>query len=238
VVLSTSAAPAGTHSPGTASRYKCGARAMMFYFWPQGHQLVPSVKFTAYPLPHMEAYTATGVFDAFVHSNGAMNVAKACKQVGNLPSKWASAKRKTIKTTMIVNCTFPAAAELNVTKTGAGGALTVNFGHTTKQVVQGSLKATGSSLTFDHVDGQRSVAVAEDGDPPCRNGDRGGRDRLQGCGRQRAGQGEPPADLHPRTAGPDEPERGPEQRQRHEHPRHRLAGGRHRHTGPALLART
>ena len=149
VVLSTSAAPAGTHSTSTASRYKCGAKAMMFYFWPQGHQLVPSVKFTAYPVPHMEAYTAAGVFDAFVDSEGAMNVAKACKQVGNLASKWASTKRKTISTTMIVNCTFPAAAELNVTKTGAGGALTVTLGHTTKQVLQGNLKTSGSSLTYD-----------------------------------------------------------------------------------------
>ena len=121
----------------------------MFYFWPQGHQLVPSVKFSAYPLPHMEAYTAAGVYDAFVDSNGALNAAKQCKQVGNLPSKWASTKRKTITTTMILRCAFPAAGELNVAKVAAGGLMSVTLGHTTKQVVQGNVKTTGSSLTFD-----------------------------------------------------------------------------------------
>ena len=149
VVLSTSAAPAGTHSPGTASRYKCGARAMTFYFWPQGHQLVPSLKFPAFPTPHMEAYAATGAQHGFVDSTGALSFAKTCKQVGNLPSKWASTKRKTIRTTMILNCTFPAVAELNAAKTGAGGVMTVMLGHTTKQVVQGTLKTTGSTLTYD-----------------------------------------------------------------------------------------
>jgi hypothetical protein len=149
VVLSTSAAPAGTHSAGTASRFACGAKAMMFYFWPQGHQVVPSVKFSAYPIPHMEAYTAAGVYDAFVDSNGSLNAAKQCKQVGNLPSKWASTKRRTITTTMILRCSFPAAGELNVAKVAAGGVMSITLGHTTKQVVQGNLKTTGSSLTFD-----------------------------------------------------------------------------------------
>ncbi|HWQ02406.1 MAG TPA: hypothetical protein VN449_09860, partial [Gaiellaceae bacterium] len=65
VVLSTSAAPAGTLSPGSAARYSCGAKAMKFYFWPQGHQAVPSVKFPPYAPPHLEAYTAAGVYDAF-----------------------------------------------------------------------------------------------------------------------------------------------------------------------------
>src|SRR5262245_7721321 len=107
VVLSTSAAPAGTHSSGATDRYKCGAKAMTFYFWPQGHQVVPSLKFPAFLNPHIEAYAAAGTQHGFADSTGAFSFAKTCKQVGNLPSKWASTKRKTISTTMILNCTFP-----------------------------------------------------------------------------------------------------------------------------------
>jgi hypothetical protein len=149
MALSTSAAPAETLSPGGAARYSCGAKAMKFYFWPQGHQAVPSVKFPPYASPHIEAYAASGAQHGFVDSNGALSFAKTCKQVGNLPSKWASTKRKTITTTMVLNCVFPAVAELNAAKVAAGGVMMVTLGHTTKQVVQGNLKATGSTLTFD-----------------------------------------------------------------------------------------
>jgi hypothetical protein len=122
---------------------------MKFYFWPQGHQAVPSVKFPPYAPPHIEAYAASGAQHGFFDSNGALSFAKTCKQVGNLPSKWASTKRKTITTTMVLNCVFPAVAELNAAKVAAGGVMMVTLGHTTKQVVQGNLKATGSTLTFD-----------------------------------------------------------------------------------------
>ena len=149
VVLSTSAAPAGTLSSGSVDRYKCGAKAMRFYFWPQGHQLVPSLGFPAFATPHIEAYAASGAQHGFVDSTGALSFAKTCLKVGNLPSRWASTKRKTITGTMILNCTFPAVAELNAAKTGSGGVMTVTLGHTTKQVVLANLKTTGSTLTFD-----------------------------------------------------------------------------------------
>ena len=149
VVLSASAAPAGTGSQSTAARYNCGGKKMLFYFWPQGHQAVPSIKFTPYTTPHMEAYSQSGAFYAFADANGQMSFAKTCTQVGNLPSRWASAKRKTITTTMEVLCTFPVAGELNAAKVGPGGVMSVTLGHSTKQVLVGNLRATGSTITFD-----------------------------------------------------------------------------------------
>ena len=122
---------------------------MTFYFWPQGHQAVPSVKFPAYTTPHVEAYTSAGAYNAFVDSNGALNYAKACRTVPDLPARWASTKRKTIATTLVVLCRFPAAAELKATKAGSGGVMAVTSGHTSQLVLLGNLKTTGSTLTFD-----------------------------------------------------------------------------------------
>ena len=122
---------------------------MTFYFWPQGHQAVPSVKFPAYTTPHMEAYTAAGVYNAFVDSNGALSYAKACHTAGDLPARWSSTKRTTIATTMVVQCRLPAIAELKASKVGTGGLMVVTADHTANLVVLGNLKTTGSTLTFD-----------------------------------------------------------------------------------------
>lgn len=148
-----SAAPSGPASSAApaaaAARHVCGSRNMTFYFWPQGHQAVPSVKFPAFPTPHMEAYTAAGVYNAFVDSNGALSYAKACRAVPDLPARWASTKRTTIATTMIVQCRLPAVAELKASKVSGSGLMAVTAGHTTHLVVLGNLRTTGSTLTFD-----------------------------------------------------------------------------------------
>ena len=122
---------------------------MTFYFWPQGHDAVPSLKFPAFKPPHLEAYTTGGPFDAFVDASGALSYAKACKKVADLPARWAGPKRKTIATTLIVNCSFPAAADLKASKAAGGGLLIATIGHTTKLVVLASLRAAGSKLTYD-----------------------------------------------------------------------------------------
>ena len=107
------------------------------------------MKFPAYPTPHMEAYTAAGVYNAFVDSSGALSYAKACRTAADLPARWSSTKRTTITTTMVVQCRLPAVAELKASKVGTGGLMVVTAGHTTNLVVLGNLKTTGSTLTFD-----------------------------------------------------------------------------------------
>jgi hypothetical protein len=134
---------------GTTARYTCGAKKMTFYFWPQGHHAVPSLRFSEFTTPHLEAYTSSGSFHAFVDAKGALSYAKACKRVADLPARWTGATRKTITTTLIVNCSFPAAAELKASKAAGGGLLIATIGHTTKLAVLASLRSAGSRLTFD-----------------------------------------------------------------------------------------
>jgi hypothetical protein len=151
VCIGLVASPASAGSKTASARYACGAKKMTFYFWPQGHNAVPSLNFPAFTTPHLEAYTSGGPFDAFVDANGALSYAKACKKVGDLPARWTrGVKRTTTTTTLVVNCTFPAAADLKASKVGAGGLMIVTLGHTTKLVVMAAIKATGSTITYDN----------------------------------------------------------------------------------------
>lgn len=151
VCIGLVASPASAGSKAPSVRYACGAKKMTFYFWPEGHNAVPSLKFPAFPTPHLEAYTTGGPFDASVDANGAFGYAKACKKVGDLPARWPrGVKRTTTTTTVLLNCTFPAAADLKASKVGAGGVLIVTLGHTTKLVVTAAIKATGSTITYDN----------------------------------------------------------------------------------------
>ena len=151
VCIGLIASPASAGSKAPSARYACGAKKMTFYFWPQGHNAVPSLKFPAFTTPHLEAYTSGGPFDAFVDANGALSYAKACKKVGDLPARWTrGVKRTTTTTTLVVNCTFPAAADLKASKAGAGGLMIVTLGHTTTLVVMAAIKATGSTITYDN----------------------------------------------------------------------------------------
>lgn len=145
------ASPASAGSKAPSARYACGAKKMTFYFWPQGHNAVPSLKFPAFTTPHLEAYTTGGPFDASVDANGSFGYAKACKKVADLPARWPrGVKRITTTTTVLVNCTFPAAADLKASKVGAGGLLIATLGHTTTLVVMAAIKATGSTITYDN----------------------------------------------------------------------------------------
>jgi hypothetical protein len=151
VCIGLVASPASAGSKAASARYACGAKKMTFYFWPQGHNAVPSLNFPAFATPHLEAYTTGGPFDASVDANGAFGYAKACKKVGDLPARWVrGVKRTTTTTTVVVNCTFPAAADLKASKAGAGGLLIVTLGHTTKLVVMAAIKTTGSTITYDN----------------------------------------------------------------------------------------
>jgi hypothetical protein len=151
VCIGLVASPASAGSKAPSARYACGAKKMTFYFWPQGHNAVPSLNFPAFSTPHLEAYTTGGPFDVSVDANGAFGYAKACKKAADLPARWPrGVKRTTTTTRLVVNCSFPAAADLKASKVGAGGLLIVTLGHTTKLVVMAAIKATGSTITYDN----------------------------------------------------------------------------------------
>ena len=122
---------------------------MTFYFWPQGHPAIPSINFPAFATPHLEAYTSAGKAVGFVDATGAQSFSKTCKQARDLPARFAATtKRATISSTMQVNCSFPAAAEMKATKVPSGSLLTVTLGHTSNLVLLASIKAAGSTLTY------------------------------------------------------------------------------------------
>ena len=74
---------------GTTARYTCGAKKMTFYFWPQGHHAVPSLRFSEFTTPHLEAYTSAGSFKAFVDANGSAELRPGVQvSSADLPARW------------------------------------------------------------------------------------------------------------------------------------------------------
>jgi hypothetical protein len=127
------AAPA--HEQRSGAWEDCGAKALTFLFWPQGHNAIPSINFPSYPYPHMEVYkTAAGTFPdpneiaviEFTPSGQTVGgFAKSCtlkraKLVDSRP-----AKGKTSQTTELT-CRFPKVVQLSYRKYTAPIAIALN----------------------------------------------------------------------------------------------------------------
>ena len=147
-VVSIAASTAAASPTGTVARYNCGAKAMTFYFWPQGHAAIPSIGFPEFLTPHLEAYVTGGPQVGYVDFKGGNGFAKSCKKKADLAAHFAGAK-KTIAKTMLVKCTLPAAAELSTVKSAGGYSMLVAVGHTARLAASVTMKSTGSKLTYD-----------------------------------------------------------------------------------------
>jgi hypothetical protein len=114
---------AGAGHRSSASFVDCGATQMVFLFWPQGHQVVPGVKFGAYPIPHTEIYRPDPTYSntnflAFFDSQGQVSVAPACteKTPAGTPTA-AVPSATTVTATASISCTFPQAAQFEIVGT-------------------------------------------------------------------------------------------------------------------------
>ena len=154
-------APAAQRS---GARVDCGAKALTFLFWPQGHNAIPSIGFPSYPPPHMEVYKpAAGTYPdpnelaviEFTASGQTVGgFAKTCKPAKAKPinSKPAKAKR-TVAT--VLTCHFPATAQLDYKQfTAPTIAISMTVTMRSKTVrapleVQAYVTAAGSTLRFD-----------------------------------------------------------------------------------------
>jgi hypothetical protein len=156
-----SAAPAGER---TIARVDCGAKALTFLFWPQGHNAIPSIGFPSYPPPHMEVYTpAAGTYPnqnevaVIEFTSGGQTAggfAKSCKPVKAklVNSKPVKAKRTTATA---LTCHFPKTAQLEYKKYTAPSiaiSLTATLRSKTLKApleVQAYITAAGSILRYD-----------------------------------------------------------------------------------------
>jgi len=92
--------------------YDCGTTQYRVLFWPQGHQAVPGVGFTPYPIPHLELYSGTGAaypgdqFDVFIGAQGSGNVSKTCTPMNTRKASPKQAKLKKITDAATVTCKF------------------------------------------------------------------------------------------------------------------------------------
>jgi hypothetical protein len=117
------------------------------YFWPHDHPAVASLRFPAYPPPHIEIYKAGSVVNgaqlayADVKSAG---FAKSCRSVGT--TSLASFKGSGAANAAKITCRFSTSAELMVYKLPGGGVnISAQDGHTGKTILTMTLRTSGSS---------------------------------------------------------------------------------------------
>ena len=122
-VLAGSVSASGTRQ----ARATCGVRSLTFFFWPNGHNAVPSINFPAFPYPHMEVYKSGAAYPDAAEvaaigfgSTGQpySGLASSCKTVKAKPINSKPVRAKTDQPTAL-RCTFPAAAHFELGKTAS-----------------------------------------------------------------------------------------------------------------------
>jgi hypothetical protein len=134
-------------------RVTCSAKAIDVYFWPHGHPAVPAYKFEKYPSPHLEVYKrgtpASKNLFVFV-SASSFNYANTCDLATDpRPTAWGGGPKKTVGATRRVRCAFPATAQLKIIPGIKVGKLAVLRGKSLSEVLTATIKARGSTLTYD-----------------------------------------------------------------------------------------
>ena len=149
VALSTHAA---SSAPVAAKpNVSCNQSLLVFLFWPRGHGAIKSVGFSAYKVPHLEVYKfipgyPNAAFLAFAGANKLTSFAKACHGKSGKVSG-AIKHKKTVTRQLAFTCSVPKSALL-VAKP-AGGGLKLDAGTSSSHVVSASLKASGSTFSYD-----------------------------------------------------------------------------------------
>ena len=113
-----------THAT-SAARVNCRSAKLTFFFWPGGHNAVPSINFPSFPYPHLELYKSANTYpnQNFFAGIGFGptgqpygGFAPACAKVkSNKLINSKPAKTKTAQPTMLV-CNFPKAVQLDITR--------------------------------------------------------------------------------------------------------------------------
>lgn len=139
VLLLTTVALAVTFSassaPGAArARVTCGAKALTFLFWPDGHNAIPSINFPSFPYPHMEVYkpaagafpdpNQVGIIEFTPTGQPAGGFAKACT---NVKAKLTSSKplRASTGQPTALTCSFPKSAQMEFSLSTSPVAITL-----------------------------------------------------------------------------------------------------------------
>jgi hypothetical protein len=162
VVAAASASASARDHAG--ARVDCGAKALTFLFWPQGHHAIPSIGFPEYLPPHMEVYKkAAGTYPdqnevAVIEFTASGQVfggfARSCKTVRR---KIASSKPLKAKRTAAtaLQCRFRTTAQLDYKKS-ATGAISISMSVTLKTKLRkaplevlATMTGIGSTLRYD-----------------------------------------------------------------------------------------
>jgi hypothetical protein len=156
IVLAAAAlatAASGAQAPAaSALTVNCGLKSYTFLFWPHGHSAVPSVKFPAYPVPHMEFYKPGNTYP----NANSLGYTDAGGQGGFSTSKCRKVTRGTVGSRVpapgsttsasALKCTFPRTVKFDLVRMRGGTRFRAYLG--AMPVVSAKVLTAGSSLTF------------------------------------------------------------------------------------------
>jgi hypothetical protein len=130
-------------------RVTCKTGSIDVYFWPHGHPKVPAYKFSKDPAPHLEVYrrgtpASRNLF--IVVSAAKFSYANTCDLATDpRPTAWGGGPRATVSAARRVRCRFPSVVQVKF----GPGRLAVVRGSTAREILTASIKAKGSTLTYD-----------------------------------------------------------------------------------------
>jgi hypothetical protein len=116
------------------ARVTCGAKALTFLFWPDGHNAIASINFQSFPYPHMEVYkpaagtfpdpNEVGIIEFTSTGQPAGGFAKSCTAV---KAKLTSSKplRASTGQPTALTCAFPKPAQMEFSKSTSPVAITL-----------------------------------------------------------------------------------------------------------------
>jgi hypothetical protein len=146
-------AAAGSAAAATVTRVDCSRKDITLFFWPDGHEAIPSLGFPEFLLPHAEVYKSASSYPAanqlaLVQADGGTAVSTGCAPAGRRRARrFDEPPRKTRRATTL-RCRARRSSKLElVSDPGRSGTLRVWYG--TKLGVVAKLAESGSTLSFD-----------------------------------------------------------------------------------------
>jgi hypothetical protein len=137
----------------SAVTVNCDQKSYTYLWWPHGHAAIPSVKFPAYPIPHMEFYKPGSTYPnsnslGYADARGGGGFSSKCRKVshGTVDSRIPKSATATAQTAL--KCSFPRSPRMDLARRAGGGLLfSVFLG--SKLVTQGKIVNAGARLIYD-----------------------------------------------------------------------------------------
>lgn len=143
---------AGPAVGGGTRRVLCPGGATTILFWPHGHRAIPSIRFPAFPSPHIEVYKTGaayghGDFRAYV-GPGAGSWGPQCRGTSGSSSPNRIAKAAKLSTQAALACRFRSPA-IQLERVDGDGRSTLKIFVGTHLYVGAVVQGAGSFVSYD-----------------------------------------------------------------------------------------